>query len=124
MLPDDIEHAFALLKDVLYCRAEELSASTQKFFIWLQKYLTETQTDQFTALDICRAKQIHPRTLNRYLQELTRLRHIQIAGGNKYHEGYQYRITKMNEYNALNKSIEAALKKAFYAIKCEFSKKQ
>ena len=67
-----------------------------------------------------KAKRIHPRTLNRYLQELTLFHYIQIAGGNKYRAGYQYKITNMNEGNGLNSSIEKELQATIQQIKDEY----
>ena len=107
--PEDIVLAFDLLKNCLFRRADELSTTARGFYNWLKKYLTEAKTNQFTALDVRKAKRIHPRTLNRYLQELTLFNYIQITGGNKYREGYQYKITNLDEDNGLNKSIENAL---------------
>jgi len=117
--PDDIELAFKLLKNSLFRRADELSTTARGFYIWLQKFVKEAQTNQFTALDIRKAKRIHPRTLNRYLQELCLFHYIQVTGGNKYREGYRYKITDLNEENTLNKSIENALKTTLEAIKTE-----
>jgi hypothetical protein len=108
--PEDIELAFKLLKNSLFRRADELSTSARGFYNWLQNYLKEAQTTQFTALDIRKAKRMHPRTLNRYLQELALFNYIQITGGNKYREGYRYKITNLNEDNSLNIGIENALK--------------
>jgi hypothetical protein len=45
--------------------------------------------------------------------------YIQVIGGNKYREGYRYKITNLNEENTLNKSIEEALKKTLETIKAE-----
>jgi len=120
--PEDIELAFSLLKNSLFRRADELSTSARGFYNWLQKYLTEAQTKQFTALDIRKIKRIHPRTLNRYLQELCMFHYIQVAGGNKYREGYRYKITNMNEGNGLNNSIEKALQATMENIKTEYSR--
>jgi hypothetical protein len=119
--PDDIELAFSLLKNSLFRRADELSATARGFYNWLQKYLTEAQTTQFTALDVRKTKRIHPRTLNRYLQELTLFNYIQITGGNKYRDGYRYKITNLDEDNGLNNSIEAALKTTLENIKAAYS---
>jgi len=69
-----------------------------------------------------KAKRIHPRTLNRYLQELCLFHYVQVTGGNKYREGYRYKTTNINDDNTLNKSIETALKKTIEAIKAEHSK--
>jgi len=120
--PEDIELAFALLKNSLFRRADELSTTARGFYNWLKKYLTEAKTKQFTALDIRKAKRIHPRTLNRYLQELTLFHYIQITGGNKYRSGYQYKITNLNEDNGLNISIGNALRQTLENIKAEHSK--
>jgi hypothetical protein len=120
--PEDIELAFDLLKNCLFRRADELSTTARGFYNWLKKYLSEAKTNQFTALDIRKAKRIHPRTLNRYLQELTLFNYIQITGGNKYREGYQYKITNLDEDNGLNNSIETALKQTLENIKAEHSK--
>ena len=119
--PEDIELAFSLLKNSLFRRADELSTTARGFYNWLKKYLSEAKTNQFTALDIRKAKRIHPRTLNRYLQELTLFNYIQIAGGNKYREGYRYKITNLDEYNGLNISIENALRQTIENIKAEHS---
>jgi hypothetical protein len=120
--PEDIELAFSLLKNSLFRRADELSTNARGFYGWLQKYLTEAQTSQFTALDVRKVKRIHPRTLNRYLQELTLFSYVQIAGGNKYREGYRYKITDFNSENALNNSIENALRATLENIKAEHGK--
>jgi len=120
--PDDIELAFNLLKNSLFRRADELSTAARGFYTWLQKFLKEAQTNQFTALDVRKAKRIHPRTLNRYLQELCLFHYIQITGGNKYREGYRYKTTELNEDNTLNKSIENALKQTLENIKAEYGR--
>ena len=117
--PEDIELAFNLLKTSLFRRADELSTNARGFYNWLCAYLKKAETTQFTALDIRKEKRIHPRTLNRYLQELTLFQYIQVAGGNKYREGYQYKITNMSESNTLNNSIEKALRKTLETIKAE-----
>jgi hypothetical protein len=120
--PEDIELAFNLLKNSLFRRADELSTTARGFYNWLQRFLKEAENNQFTALDVRKAKRIHPRTLSRYLQELTLFNYIQIAGGNKYRGGYQYKITHLDEDNGLNTSIENALRQTLETIKSEYSK--
>jgi hypothetical protein len=120
--PEDIELAFALLKNSLFRRADELSTTARGFYTWLQNFLKEAETKQFTAIDIRKAKRIHPRTLNRYLQELCLFHYLQITGGNKYREGYRYKITNLNEDNGLNISIENALQKTLENIKTAYGK--
>tara|TARA_R110000868_G_scaffold346538_2_gene607655 strand:- start:603 stop:2210 length:1608 start_codon:yes stop_codon:yes gene_type:complete len=120
--PDDIELAFSLLKNCLFRRADELSTSARGFYNWLNKYLTEAKTDQFNALDIRKAKRIHPRTLNRYLQELTLFHYIQITGGNKHREGFIYKLSNLSELTELQNGIENDLKKTMEKIRKEHEK--
>lgn len=107
--PEDIKLAFSLLKNSLLRKADELSTSARGFYNWLKKYLIEAKTKQFTALDIRKSKQIHPRTLNRYLQELTLFNYVQITGGNKHRGGFIYKITDLKELSNLQNNIETSL---------------
>jgi hypothetical protein len=120
--PADIELAFNLLKNSLFRRADELSTNARGFYVWLQEFLKKAETQQFTALDIRKSKRLHPRTLNRYLQELVLFNYIQIAGGNKYREGYRYKITDFDTENGFNTGIENALKKTIETIKAKHEK--
>ncbi|MDR1739460.1 MAG: hypothetical protein LBR45_01710 [Bacteroidales bacterium] len=120
--PDDIELAFKLLKTSLFRRADELSTPARNFYNWVKEYLSEAKTNRFTALDVRKSKRIHPRTLNRYLQELCLFNYIQVTGGNKYREGYQYKITNLDEADRLNGDIENSLKQTIELIKYEHGK--
>lgn len=120
--PEDIELAFSLLKNSLFRRADELSTTARGFYSWLKKYLREAQTNRFTALDVRKIKRIHPRTLNRYLQELCLFNYILVTGGNKYREGYIYKLTNLDGDNGLNIGIENALKTTLETIKAEHNR--
>ncbi len=117
--PEDIELAFSLLRNSLLRKADELSTPARGFYNWLKKFLHEAKTKQFTALDIRKAKQIHPRTLNRYLQELTLFHYIQIKGGNKHRGGFIYRLTDFNELTGLQKGIETSINNTLERIKAQ-----
>ena len=115
--PDDIELAFSLLKNCLLRRADELSTPARGFYNWLQTFLNEAKTNQFMALDLRKVKRIHPRTLNRYLQELTLFHYLQITGGNKHREGYQYKFSNLSELSEKQSSIGKSLKETMTAIR-------
>lgn len=121
--PQDIEMAFALLKNTLFRRADELSTSVRGFYKWLTEYLQQAKTTQFTALDISKTKPIHPRTLNRYLQELKLFSYIQVAGGNKHREGFIYKLTDFGNQKEVQGRIEqemqATLKDVWNAYRKE-----
>ena len=122
--PDDIELAFRFLKNNLFRPADELSTSARGFYHWLTAYLTEAKTTQFTALDIRKAKAIHPRTLNRYLQELKLYSYIQVTGGNKHREGFIYKLTQFGNQSDIQNRIEQDLQKTLEAIRAEHQKHQ
>jgi DNA-binding HxlR family transcriptional regulator len=115
--PQDIELAFKLLKNSLFRKADELSTTTRGFYHWLVKFLNQAQTKQFTALDIRKAKAIHPRTLNRYLQELKLYSYVQITGGNKHREGYRYKLSEFGKQTDIQNQIEKDLKNTLEKIK-------
>lgn len=122
--PQDIELAFRLLKNSLFRRADELSTTARGFYNWLTKYLQEARSVQFTALDIRKAKRIHPRTLNNYLQELKLFSYIQIVGGNKHREGFIYKLTDISELTDLQNGIETSLKQTLDKIQAKPTKKE
>lgn len=115
--PEDIELAFSLLKNSLLRKADELSTPARGFYNWLTKFLHEAKTKQFTALDIRKSKQIHPRTLNRYLQELTLFHYLQITGGNKHRGGFIYKLTDLKDIRSMQNSIEISIKNTLEQIK-------
>jgi hypothetical protein len=114
--PEDIKLAFLLLKNSLLRKADDLSTSARGFYKWLQKFLEQAKTNQFTALDIRKAKAIHPRTLNRYLKELNLFHYLQIVGGNKHRGGFIYKITGLDELTTLQNSIEISLKNTLQQV--------
>jgi hypothetical protein len=114
--PNDIELAFKLLKNTLFKRADELSTAARNFYSWLVPFLTEAKTNQFTQLDIRKAKAIHPRTLARHLQELVLFSYIQVCGGNKHRGGFIYKLTGFDKANGIQCSIENDLQTTMQKI--------
>jgi DNA-binding HxlR family transcriptional regulator len=122
--PDDIETAFKYLKPHLFRRADELSTATRTFYNWLADYLKQAKTNKFTALDIRKAKQTHPRTLNRYLQELTLFNYIQVTGGNKYRGGFIYKLTDFGNQTDIQSRIETDINSTIQNVWNEYNKQQ
>lgn len=120
--PNDIELAFRFLKSNLLRRSDELSTSARGFYHWLTGFLTQAKTQQFTALDIRKAKAIHPRTLNRYLQELKLFGYIKVTGGNKHREGYIYKLTNFGSQTDVQSRIEKDLQATIKTIWDEYNK--
>jgi hypothetical protein len=114
--PNDIELAFTFLKNILFRRADELSTSARNFYSWLTSFLTDAKTKEFTALDIRKAKQLHPRTLNNYLQELKLFSYIQITGGNRHRGGFIYKLTGFDKTGGTKCSIEEDLQNTMQKI--------
>jgi hypothetical protein len=122
--PQDIELAFKLLKNNLFRRADELSTSARGFYNWLSKYLTEAKTNQFTALDLRKAKPIHPRTLNNYLNELKLFGYVQVIGGNKHREGFIYKLTNFGNHTDKQSKIEQSIQATLKAVWNEYNKQE
>ncbi len=121
--PEDIELAFKLLKNSLFRKADELSTTSRGFYSWLSKFLVSAEISKFTALDIRKAKSIHPRTLNRYLQELKLYSYVQVIGGNKHRGGFIYKITQFGNQTDVKNRIEKELNLTLENIKKQDEKK-
>jgi len=130
--PDDIDNAFQLLRDVLFRKSDELSGAARAFYQWLVEWDNNSDTTQspqsknggFYARHIRQACRIHPRTLNRYLHELTDFGLLQVTGGNKHTTGYSYKITPGRDYKSLQKSINEQIEKVQKAIRQAHEKNQ
>jgi DNA primase len=105
--PQDVEAAFTLLQDVLFRKSDELSTATRDFYECLRSFVTDQQVQQFYGSDIRKRIRIHPRTLSRYLQELTEFGLLQITGGNRHRTGYSYTINVQSDFKALQDSISS-----------------
>ena len=74
-------------------------------------------------MDIRRVKPIHPRTLNRYLQELKLFSYIQIVGGNKHREGFIYKLTDLGDQTDMQNRIQRDIKATLKAVWSAYGKK-
>lgn len=109
--PQDIEWACKLLKDVLFRKGDELSGIIREFYQWAVRHCGQLDKKTgFYAHDIRKINPINPRTLNRYLQELTDYGLLQIVGGNKHRSGYAYKIIAGKDFEQMQSSIEAQIK--------------
>jgi DNA primase/DNA-binding MarR family transcriptional regulator len=105
--PEDIAAAFALLKEVLFTKSDELTRATRSFLEYLKTYLKAEGKASFAAKEIRAALRIPPSSLKRYLMELERYGYVK-GVGNRY-RNYAYTITSMEEYERLKSSIDGHL---------------
>lgn len=109
--PLDVEWAFKLLRDVLFRKSDELSGAAREFNQWVISHRGQLEKKNgFYGQDVRKLCRIHPRTLNRYLQELSEYGLLQIAGGNKYRSGYAYKISESKSFEQMQSSIERQIK--------------
>jgi hypothetical protein len=121
--PGHIRWGFTLLKDVLFRKSDELPGACREFYHWLEENAGKLGEDGFRARDVREHSRIHPRTLNRYLMELTEYGLLQITGGNKYREGYRYKLLGRDSGKNLSKSINEQIEKTLERIDSECEKK-
>lgn len=116
--PTDIEWAFKLLRDVLFRKSDELSGAAREFYEWLKQWAINKANKKtgFYGSDVRKDNRIHPRTLSRYLQELTEYGLLEITGGNRHKTGYSYKVITNKDYQALQQSIDEQIKKVIQTI--------
>ena len=113
-VPQDVEAAFSLLKDVLFQKSDELSGATRKFFERLKKL--KPVGSIFSAKEIRMQLRLSPSSLQRHLYELQRYGYLKVKGGSR-HRGYEYEILDYKEYEGLKSRIEERLAAIMQAIR-------
>ncbi|MFZ5551724.1 MAG: hypothetical protein ACOZCO_01310, partial [Bacteroidota bacterium] len=111
--PKHIEIAFELLKDSLFAKSDELSATLRNFLNQLINYTAENKKKSFYMQEVRNKLKMHPRTTQRHLYELLQFGYIKITGGNKYRKGYEYELTGMAQADlraTIDKHIEIVMK--------------
>lgn len=122
--PQDIEWAFKLLKETLFRKSDELSGSLREFYEWLKLLTKEHHMEKFYGNDIRKHSRIHPRTLQRYLSELTEYGRIGFIGGSKYKGGYQYSIDTEQPQEQLQASIDRQIAETLQKIAAAHAHRQ
>jgi DNA primase len=112
----DIEQAFALLKEVLFSKSDELTKATRDFFESIKRQLQQSGSETFTARQIRDQERINPGNMKRYLAELSRYGYIR-GSGNRYRGQYEYRVVDMAEYEQLKSSIDGHLQQILEQIR-------
>jgi DNA primase catalytic core len=118
---EDIEAAFTLLKDVLFSKSDELAKATRNFFEQLKNYTKENELSSFKTQDIRKLFRTEPRTIQRYMKELSLYGYIKRINGNKGRAGFEYSVTDTEEFNRLKTAIDAHIEKVLRNIR-EFTK--
>lgn len=120
--PQDVEAGFKLMKHVLFRKSDELSGAAREFYQWLshgQRKFTHPDMNKgkgFYGRDVRSESRIHPRTLNRYLNELAAYGLLQVTGGNKNTTGYSYKLVPNRSYEDLQQSIEKQMARVVKAV--------
>lgn len=114
--PEDIAWGFKLLSDTLFRKSDELSGAVRDFYEWLQYWSSKRETPAFLATEIRQHNKMHPRTLNRYLQELTEYGYVQITGGKKQRTGYIYSLSPVSERKALEEKINTQIQQVIQKV--------
>jgi DNA primase len=104
----DMEAAFALLKDVLFSKSDELTKASRGFLELLKVILKEQGKESFNTREIRQQLRIAPTTLKRHLSELERYGYIKVSRGRRYGK-YEYTIADYTEYDRLKSAIDQYL---------------
>ena len=112
--PEDIERSFALLKDVLFAKSDELSRATREF---LERLKQEVKPGEpFYTKEIRRKFRIPYASLKRYVGELQGYGYVKVKGGTRY-RGFEYQVIDYREYDKLRQDIDERLEAILQNIK-------
>jgi DNA primase len=113
---EDIELANELLKDVLLAKSDELTKACRDFLENLKSILKENK-QSFYRSEVREKLKINPHNLNHYLKTLHFYGYVKPIGGNKYKGGYEYEVTRKDEYTHLQNAVTTALDNALQNIR-------
>jgi predicted transcriptional regulator/uridine kinase len=114
---EDIEAGFYYMKDVLFSKSDELTKATREFFEKLKEHTKQNQLSSFKTQDIRKAFRTEPRTIQRYMRELSQYGYIRRINGHKGRTGFEYSITDTEEFNRLKTAIDAHIEEVLKNIK-------
>lgn len=120
----DIEAAFTLLKEVLFSKSDELAKATRNFLEQLKQYAVNYQLSSFKIQDIRRAFRLPPRSIQRYMKELSQYGYIKKIGGQARRVGYEYSITDTQEYEQLQSAVGNHLESILLQVKSNAAMRQ
>jgi DNA primase len=103
---EDIEEAFSLVKDVLFSKSDELTKSAREFFEKLKEHIKQNQLISFKTHEIRKTFRMEPRTIQRYMRELSQYSYIKRINGQKGRTGFEYCIADTEEYSRLKTAID------------------
>lgn len=101
---EDIELANELMKEVLLSKSDELTKACRGFFEGLTADLQREKKTSFYRNEVREWKRINPNNLRYYLKQLVQYGYLNIIGRHK-HNGHEYEISKLSDYQDLNGSL-------------------
>jgi len=113
---EDIELANELMKDVLLSKSDELTKACRGFFEGLKADLQREKKTSFYRNEVREWKRINPNNLRYYLKQLVQYGYLNIIGNHK-HNGHEYEVSRLEEYQNLNGNLISVLDSALEAIK-------
>lgn len=114
---EDIEQGFYYMKDVLFSKSDELTKATREFFEKLKEYAKQNQLTSFKTQEIRKLFRMEPRTIQRYMKELSQYSYIKRINGHKGRPGFEYSITDTEEFTRLKTAIDAHIEEVLQNIK-------
>ncbi len=114
---EDIAQGFYFMKDVLFSKSDELTKATREFFEKLKEHTKQNQLSSFKTQDIRKEFRMEPRTIQRYMKELSQYSYIKRINGQKGRTGFEYSITDTEEFNRLKTAIDSHIEQVLKNIR-------
>ncbi len=111
---EDIEQSFAIMKEVLFSKSDELSRSAREFLEQLKQRVKPGES--FYTKTIRKELRISASGLQRYMSELQSYGYVKAKSGNRY-RGFEYQVNDYDEYQKLRQGIEKQLEAILLKIK-------
>jgi DNA primase len=117
---EDIEIANRLMPPILVSRIDLLSKANRNFYESLKEWKKQNSIDVFGQKEICRGLRMGVTKVKRSIKSLHDYGYLNIVGGDRYKEAYQYRLTDTGEYEQIKLSVAEALENSLKEIKFKY----
>jgi predicted transcriptional regulator len=101
----------------LFAKSDELTKAGREFFERLKDHTKENRLTSFKTYDIRKLFRMEPRTIQRYMKELSQYGHVKRVNGQKGRIGFEYSITDTEEFGKLKTAIDGHLAEILEKIK-------
>ncbi|MBO6516841.1 MAG: hypothetical protein JJ975_09860 [Bacteroidia bacterium] len=119
---NDIKWANRLIEPILLYKSDLLGNASRQFFENLKTWSQEQKIETFSSKEIALGLRAKANTIKSHIRQLRDYGMLQVVSGDRYKQGFTYRIAQRTEYDQLKKHVEKTLQTTLTRISTKYGK--